>query len=187
MRTAFVVTIALAGCGFTATKATSGDKLDAATADASSEPPPPIDAAVDAATDAPLDAPPVWTVVDTLQVPCTLGSVTSTFVLQMGVAYKLHATGECVTNTANNSRGDAEYLGYNIGPTLDSVSNVDSGIAVNDPTPGSTKDPRWGAFTTTHAYEVMWTGTGATIVAKFHSADYSNNAGSLALQILSLQ
>ncbi len=180
MRQVVIVAIGLAGCGFTASKGSSGDKTDATPPrDASVESPLPIDA--------PPDAPPVWTVVNTLQVPCTNASVTSTFVLLAGVMYKLHASGECITNTANNAKGDAEYLGYNIGLTLDSVSNVDSGIAVNDPTPGPAKEPRWGSFTTTHEYEVMWMGSGATIVAKFHSADYSNNSGSLTLQILSLQ
>ncbi len=184
MRPAALVAIGLAGCGFTATRANTGDKVDApATGDAPGESP----ANNDAAIDAPPDAPPVWTVVDTLQVPCTNTSVTSTFVLQTGVMYKLHAAGECTTNNQNNSKGDAEYFGYNIGQTFDTFANVDSGIAVNDATVGPAKEPRWGAYSGAHEYEVMWTGSGATIVVRFHSSDYSNNAGALTLQILALQ
>lgn len=145
------------------------------------------DAPIDAMVDAPLDAPPVWTTVDTLTVSCLGMSVNSTFVLQTGVMYKLLASGECTTNTQNNSHGDAEYFGYNIGTTYDTYAGVDSGIAVNDPTPGMAKEPRWGSFSAQHTYEVMWPGTGATIAVKFHSSDYSNNAGSLMFRIQALQ
>lgn len=183
MRHVALVAIALAGCGFTAGKPMSGDKVDAAvSADASGEPatdaPPMIDAAP--------DAPPAWTVVDTLMVPCSTAGATSTFVLMAGVMYKLRASGECVTNTANGSRGDAEYFGYNIGTSYDVFQDIDDGLAINDSTPGPTKNPRWGTESTTHDYEQMWTGAGAVIVATYHDTNYSNNSGSLKLQILAL-
>jgi hypothetical protein len=193
MRPAVLVAIALSGCGFQANPAPGGG----ATSDGQTDTPPPIpdapaidamiDAPIDAAIDAPPDAPPVWTTVDTLMVSCLGMTVSSTFVLQTGVMYKLLASGECYTNTENNSRGDAEYFGYNVGPTYNTYAGIDSGIAVNDPTPGSSKQPQWGQFSTQHAYEVMWTGSGGTIALKFHSSDYSNNAGSLMVRIQALQ
>ena len=179
-------------CGFTAKPGAggAGDKDGAPDAPAvSSDAPPAIDAAmIDAAMiDAPIDAPPVWTTVDTLTVSCLGMTVTSTFVLQTGIMYKLHAFGECVTNTQNGSKGDPEYFGYNVGQTYDTYAGIDSGIAIDDPTPGATKNPRWGMFSAQHTYEVMWPGAGATVAAKFHSSDYSNNAGTLTLQIQALQ
>lgn len=189
MRHAVLVAIAIAGCGFQAKSGGSSDGppdspstvVDAAGIDAM------IDGALDAPTDAPPDAPPVWTTVDTITVPCIGTTVMSTFVLQNAVMYKLLASGECIANTTNGSKADAEYVGYNINQTLDVVSGVDAGIAVNDTTPGSTKNPRWGNLSPQHMYEVMWPGVGAVITIRLHASDYSNNSGSLTLQIQALQ
>jgi len=193
MRQAVLVAFALAGCGFTAKPGAGGGTADGApdapstTADA-----PMIDAAVDAPVDAPMidappDAPPVWTTVETLMVPCGGTVLTSTFVLQLNTMYRLRATGECTVNQGNGSRADAEYFGYNVGQTYDTYNGVDSGIAVDDTTPGSTKNPRWGTFSAQHSYEVMWPGTGAAIQARYHDSAYNNNSGSLTLQIQALQ
>lgn len=139
----------------------------------------------------PIDAPPVvpktWQVIDTITVPCLNQSVTSTAVLASTGTYHVRASGECIANTQNNSKADAEYLGYNVGPTYDVYSNVDNGLAVNDLALGATKNPRWGAYTSTHMYEQPWTGADATIGISFHSNDESNNSGSLKVEILSYQ
>jgi len=191
MRPAVLVAFALAGCGFTAKPGSGGGTSDGApdapgtVADGSLGGTP--DAPIDAMIDAPPDAPPVWTTIDTLTVSCVGMTVTSSVVLRTGTMYKLLASGECNTNTQNNSRGDAEYFGYNIGPTYDTYNNIDSGIAVDDPTPGASKQPQWGAYSAAHTYEVMWPGAGSAIALKFHSSDYSNNAGSLTLRIQALQ
>ena len=191
MRQVVLVAIAISGCGFTAKPGTgaSDGAPDAPNTigDAPATDAPATDAAIDAMIDAPPDAPPVWTTVDTLTVSCLGMTVNSTFVLQTGVMYKLLASGECTTNTQNNSHGDAEYFGYNIGTTYDTYAGIDSGIAVDDATPGATKQPQWGVFSAQHTYEVMWPGAGATIALKFHSSDYSNNAGSLMVRIQRLQ
>lgn len=196
MRSLWIVLVA-AGCGFNASTGGTGDpNIDAANVDAAVDAPADrtIDAAIDAPVviDAPIDAaidapPPMWTVVETLPVSCLNVASTSTFVLLAGVTYRLQASGNCVANTANGSRGDAEYVGYNINNLLDTAGGIDTGIAVNDLTPGSTKNPRWGAYTATHEYEVMWLGTGTTITANVHADNYSNNSGSLTLKILALQ
>jgi len=193
MRSLWILLVA-AGCGFNAgTGSGTGDPdIDAANVDAAVDGPtdPTIDAplAIDAPIDAAVDAPaPMWTVVETLTVSCLNLTSTSTYVLLAGVTYRLQASGSCVANTANGSRGDAEYVGYNINNLVDTAGGVDTGIAVDDLTPGSTKNPRWGAYTATHEYEVMWMGTGTTITAKVHADNYSNNSGSLTLKILALQ
>lgn len=151
--------------------------------DAAIDAPVMIDAAPDAAIDAP---PPMWTIVDTLTVSCLQQATTSTYVLLAGVTYRLRSTGTCVSNISNGSQGDAEYT-FNPSVINDSSGGVDTGIAIDDATTGPTKNPRWGAFTTTHIYEVPWVGSGTTIVARVHADNYSNNAGTLTLRILNLQ
>ena len=66
-------------------------------------------------------------------------------------------------------------------------SNIDAGLAIDDTTPGMTKLPAWGTYTTSHSYQVEWTGTGAAITAMFHEPNFSNNNGGLTLEILALQ
>lgn len=142
----------------------------------------------DAPPDSPPDAPPVWTEIETITVPCTAQSVSSTTVLQASVMYRLRASGECIANTFSDSLQDAEYVGYNIGPRYDSYNGVDNGIAIDDQvTMAATKDPIWGTYTTTHIYETSWPGDGTTITATFHEANLTNNSGSLKLTILALQ
>ncbi len=141
----------------------------------------------DAAIDAPPDAPKRWVTLEMLTVPCLNQGIPSTTVLASGVTYHLRASGECITNTSSGSKSDAEYIGYNITQPVDVYSGVDYGIAINDLTEGSTKQPHWGDYTTTHVYEVSWVGAGATITAEYHDADNTNNSGSLSLEILSYQ
>jgi hypothetical protein len=190
--------VVAAGCGFHVSTAADGDgtDIDAAAIDAPADPGidapdvPPIDAPPDAPPDAAIDAPPpTWTIVDTLTVSCRGITATGTFVLMTGVTYRLRASDECIANTANNSRQDAEFLGYNVGPTYDSYGGVDNGIAINDPdTDAAAKQPTWGAYNaTTHTYEVDWIGANATITATFHGGNLTNNSGSLTLRVLALQ
>lgn len=176
----------VSGCGFSVTPGPGVGDIDAPpgpTIDA----PVTIDAAPDAAIDAPPPPPPVWVVISTLMVPCNGVPVTSPIVLTTGVVYRLRASGECTTNSLNGSRGDAEFLGYNVGPTYDALDNIDNGIAINDTTPGPNKLPSWGTYTTTHAYQVDWTGTGSATTAMFHDTNPSNNTGSLTLTISAFQ
>jgi hypothetical protein len=193
MRHAVLVALALsAACSFTAPDKSNGGVVADAPVIDSPDPVMPdamIDAAIDASPDAPPDAPPVWTTIDTLTVSCRGTTLMSSVVLQQNVMYKLRATGECIANDQNGSKADADYVGYNINQNvpLDTVSNVDSGIAIDDTTPGPSKQPKWGTFTATHAYEVMWPGAGAVVTVRFHSSDYTNNSGSLTLQIQALQ
>ena len=144
---------------------------------------PPVDAPPDAAPDAPL----AWTVIETLTVSCRGGVVTSTTVLLPTVMYELHAKGECTMDDQSGSKGDAEYIGYNIQSPVDTIAGVDEGIAVNATTVGATKQPHWGSYTSTHDYTVPWTGSGAAITLQYFDANYSNNDGSIPVEILAYQ
>jgi len=137
--------------------------------------------------DAPPDAPPMWTDVETRAIPCSGVSVTSTTVLLAGVTYRLRASSVCVVNDANNSQADAEWHYFNLGTPRDTEAGVDNGIAIDDATPGPSKLPSWGAYSSMHTYTVDWIGGGAAITARYHDSNYSNNGGSLSLAIQALQ
>ena len=137
--------------------------------------------------DSPPDAPPQWVTIETFSVPCVDQARTSATVLQAGVTYRLHASGQCIVNTLNGSLSDAEFIGYNLGPPYDGAAGVDNGIAIDDLTLGSTKQPRWGMYAANHEYEVSWVGAGAKISASYHDSNDSNNSGALMLAILALQ
>lgn len=128
---------------------------------------------------------PTWQLVDTLVVPTDGSDVTSGYVLQNGVTYRLRASGtfDC---TGNGTVCDAEYV-YRP-PEDDMAGTVDFGIGINDPIVDGTTPPDWGAYTSTHIYEVSWDGTGAVITAKLHDPNYGNNSGGpLTVEILALQ
>lgn len=184
MRAIILAVLLLPGCGFAPTPASTSGDDSPADAPAGDGPKVVIDAR-------PIDAPPIvpktWQVIDTITVPCRDQPVMSTAVLASTGTYHLRASGECIANTQNNSKADAEYLGYNLQQPVDVYMNVDNGLAVNDLTLGATKNPRWGAYATTHTYEQPWTGADATIGISFHSNDESNNSGSLKVEILSYQ
>jgi hypothetical protein len=134
---------------------------------------------------APPDGGGEWTVVEALVVSVRGETVTSTFVLQQGVRYRLRASG--MAYVALQTFGDAEYYNFNNGPPIDGAVGIDVGLAVNDSTIDATRTPRWGAYSDTHVYEVEWTGDGASIVAQFHDGNTANNSGTLTLEILALQ
>lgn len=192
MKRLFALPMLLSACGFNIPLENAA--IDARDIDA----PPTIDGSIDIdapAIDAapPIDAAPdamlMWVDVETITVPCNGGERASQTSLANGVMYRLRASGECIANTQNNSRADAEYIGYNLAATspIDVYMNVDTGIAVNDTTPGPTKQPRWGTFANGHTYEVMWTGLGSPITVKYHEEDVGNNSGNLSLTIQAFQ
>lgn len=171
--------LGVGACGFQAPGGQPGPE------DASTELP--VDAR-DPRPDAPPDAPPeppMWRVVETLMVPCTGVTVTSNVVLDPETPYRLRATGTCVANDNSGSRADAEYAGWGLfGGVSDVVSQVDIGIAIDDPTPRPSNQPDWGSATLAHDYVVDWPGTGRPLSATFHDPDLTNNSGQLTLTIL---
>lgn len=156
----------------------SNNSIDARTDALPTDAAPPIDAGPDAM--------PMWTLLETIVVPCDGTEVLSTNVLAASVTYRLRSIGECVTNDSNNSHGDAEYV-YNQFGTNSSSQSVDCGLAINDTTPDVEKLPDWGAYQSSHNYTATYLGLGARIIAKFHDPNYSNNSGQLTLAIDHLQ
>jgi len=133
--------------------------------------------------DASPDAP--YHTLETLMVPALGTVVSSTTVLQVGVTYRLRASG--TADVGGGILGDAEYWDWTAGTPLDLATNmmVDAGIGIDDPTPALTKTPAsWGAYTATHIYEVAWPGTGTNLTANYHDDFPSNNNGNFTLEIL---
>jgi hypothetical protein len=82
--------------------------------------------------------------------------------------------------------GDADYYWADDLPDItrgDSAGGVDLGLAINDTTIDNNRSPDWGSYTDSHVYETTMAGTGATLTAQFHDPEYSNNSGSLSLEI----
>lgn len=155
-----------------------GARADARTIDSMTGP---IDAVLP--IDAGPDAMPMWVQLEVLVVPCSGMSVISNTALEIGVSYRLRASGNCIANVTFTSRADAEFTGYNLGIPDDDAGGVDMGIAINDTTPGASKLPDWGSYASSHEYTALWVGLGAPITAMFHDPDFSNNSGMLAVAI----
>jgi hypothetical protein len=182
---ALVVALAAAsGCGFTPGSLagqTGDDGMqtdDAAVADAGL-------GVVDAAIDA-VPPQPTWVVIESITVPVNGNQVLSAVTLANGVAYRLRAEGEFVIQSPAGTPGDAEWWDYN-NVIQDGVAGVDVGLAVNDTVVDTNRTPKWGAYQSSHIYEVDWTGNGQKLVAMLHDGNFANNTGSLTLKVLALQ
>lgn len=172
MRAGLYACMLLVGCGF------EHGRLDQLGDDDAS----PIDAQVDSPPDVPL----TWKVIETLTVDSAKSTpVTSQTVLSAGVVYHLRASGLLAT-TIDGLPGDADYWDFN--PPRDNGCCEDIGIGIDDLVVNDldTK-PDWGPYTPTHIYEVEWTGKGAAIKALFQDTLYTNNSGSLTVEILELR
>jgi hypothetical protein len=132
---------------------------------------------------------PTYQIVETLNVAVNGSATVSSTVLNSGENYRLRVSGTFIISTGNNWEADAEYFDFgNLpGSLQDTVTGVDNGVAVDDSTIDSTRTPRWGAYQADHVYEVDFLGKGATISVNLHDGNYSNNTGSLTLDILRLQ
>lgn len=180
-----VVVLGLTACGFSASTSQPDATVDR---DSGGRDARPMDALADAnLLDTLADTPPVWTDIESINVPCKGTVMTSTTVLATATTYRLRSSDTCVVNVYINSRADAEWHYWNIGSALDGTAGVDNGLAINDTMPGPMKQPRWGAYSPTHSYTVDWLGTGATVTARYHDSDYTNNDGALVLTIQALQ
>jgi len=137
--------------------------------------------------DAPVAA--TWTVVETMTVPVTNGNVvTSATTLSAGQLYHLRASGTYVTDTASNLLADADYYDYASPKDVTNTgTNCDVGIGIDDSVSDIDKQPKWGAYNTSHVYEIAITGTGAKIHANIHDGVYTNDSGELTLEILELR
>ncbi len=130
-----------------------------------------------------------YQVVESFQVPVNGSAVASTTVLNSGEIYRLRVSGTFIISTGSNLDGDAEYYDFGNLPSSvkDTVPGVDNGIGIDDSIVDSNKTPKWGPFSANHSYMIDFSGKGQTISANLHDGNYSNNAGSLTLEILRLQ
>jgi hypothetical protein len=128
----------------------------------------------------------VWTVIETIMVDsANPNAEVSTSVLANGVTYKLRASG-VLSNVIDPFPGDAEYFDFD--NPKDNGCCEDIGLGIDDVVVNDldTK-PDWGPYRVDHVYEAMWVGKGTTITALYQDTLYSNNVGTLTLEILELR
>ncbi len=102
----------------------------------------------------------------------------------LGETYRLRASGTFVVSTAG-ALADAEY--WDFPSMLDGVSGVDLGIAIDDPVVDTNRTPKWGTYDPSHVYQVDFVGKGAVIDAGYHDGNFSNNMGTLTLDVFRFQ
>ena len=135
--------------------------------------------------------PPGYVLVETIVVPVDGSVVSSATTLAAGVTYKVRASGTFSVGGPGDGRGDAEYANFSNPPgSLQDVCGAgtageDLGIGVNDTVNDSRKSPGWGAYDPTHEYTVDAPGTGARLQLNYHDCLYSDNSGSLTVEIFS--
>ncbi len=138
----------------------------------------------------PSDAPPPgfdsdlgFIVIETIAVPSDGSSVTSTSVLSSAGVYRVNASGTITCGGVGDQLGDAEYHDFTNPADNNDLNGLDYGISIDHPTVGD-KVTRWGAYTTSHVYEIAFTGLDSTLSANLHDGDYADNVGTLTLRIL---
>lgn len=172
MRLGLGACLLLVGCGF------EHGQLDPAPNDAPS--------VIDTVADGEPDAQPTWQVIEKLTVDiANPNAISSQMVLANGVVYHLRASG-MASRTIDDLPGDADFWDFN--QPKDNGCCEDIGLGIDDLVVNDldTK-PDWGTYTTSHVYEVPWTGKGAVIEALYQDTYYGNNAGTLTLEILELR
>ncbi len=123
-----------------------------------------------------------WHVIETMTIDTTTTvPASSQTTLASGMTYHLRASGTFGCTYANTP-ADAEY--WDVSPPNDLASPVDFGLGIDDVTIDGTKTPHWGPYTSTHVYEVPYTGRGMPLRAVLYDSQYDNNTGTLTLEIL---
>ncbi|MFT3695842.1 MAG: hypothetical protein QM831_22085 [Kofleriaceae bacterium] len=125
---------------------------------------------------------------ETITVPTTGATVTSSTNLEPGSHYALVASGTfTAVPPAVDPLADAEYYDLDDpvdGPIdIDASNMIDFGLAINETTVSALKSVRWGAYRADHVYTTDFVGAGAPITAKVFDCCYSDNTGTLTLQI----
>ncbi len=137
---------------------------------------------------------PPGNVIETIEVPCSGATVLSTTSLDIGVTYQLRAKGVCTIGFVRPYKDDvdAEYAFEPSDPTNLSLtrdrcpgqSNIQLGIGIDDSKVDGAKTPSWGAYSPAHEYTIDFAGKGAPISLNFHDCVYSDNKGSMTVEIL---
>ena len=120
--------------------------------------------------------------IETITVPVTGATVTSSTFLDSGVEYLLQASGTFNIGGPGDGLADAEYFNFSNPPSSlgDFAQGVDIGIAVN----GS--KPRWGSFSSDHLYTISFIGQDAPIQLSYRDSFFPDNSGTLSLDILAI-
>jgi hypothetical protein len=122
---------------------------------------------------------------ETLTVPTNGHSVTSRSFLADGVKYTLVAKGTFAISRGEGHNADAEYrFGTIFQDVCATVPHVDIGVSINVASPTTQKKPvSWGAYSTAHKYTTGWVGNGKQIHVNYHDCNYTDNNGTLTLEI----
>ena len=135
------------------------------------------------------DHPPGYVLQETIAVPVNGSVVTSSTVLLPGVSYTIRASGTFSVGGNGDGLGDAEYANFSDPPgSLQDVCGPgsfgqDLGIGIDDTVNDGRKSPFWGTYSPTHEYAVGATGAGAPIGLNYHDCLYTDNRGSLTVEI----
>ena len=135
--------------------------------------------------------PPGFVLQETISVPVNGSSISSSTSLASGVTYQLRTTGTFTISAPPCPLADAEFARFEVNNTCalpgtpqDFVGAYDIGVGINSPISSNSKGITWSAtFATTHQYTVPFVGAGGAISVNYHDVDYSDNSGSLTLEI----
>ncbi len=127
-------------------------------------------------------AAPTYVLVDTLTVPGTGGSVTSSVTLGAGKDYMFEAlgtfsAGASITADAEYSSGPTSYVWQDLVEGYASYGEGLLELRVN----GSSVE--WGPYNVSHTYTLAQTGAGSTVSFDIYDIYYPNNSGSLTVNI----
>jgi hypothetical protein len=119
---------------------------------------------------------------ETVSVPVTGATVSSTTIAISGAPYVLTAYGTFLVGGPGDGLADAEFADFSNPPasliTSCGGGAPDLGIGVN----GSTV-PGWGVYQGSHVYNKVVVGTGAPITLQYLDCNYGDNSGSLTVTI----
>ena len=140
---------------------------------------------------------PGYNLEEILLVPVTGRSVSSQTTLLQGTRYKLRARGAATVRAPGifgsiYPLGDAEYaFGYTGFPFF--FTSIDHcfqpftgpaiGLAINQPQPGTQKNPNWGGYNSAHVYTIDFVGLGAAINLNYHDCTYAGSRGVITVEI----
>jgi len=132
-----------------------------------------------------------FTLQETLTVPVDGSTITSATTLQAGKSYLLRVTGTFTIAPSPCPLADAEFARFEANNTCvlpgtpqDFVGPYDVGVGINSAIANDNKGITWSTtFNPTHQYTVGFVGLGAPISVNYHDTLYTDNSGSLTLEI----
>jgi hypothetical protein len=112
-----------------------------------------------------------------VSVPAT-GAAVSTPVLIAGQRYRLRASGFWNTNANDGNDAAAAFPFANPNAPVLTTDGIRVGLAVDDGSPDV-----WGAYTTSHIYEMTVTGQGRALSLRYTDPITTDNSGSLLVDV----